>query len=239
MEYKGGSFELKEINKGERSAVIAFATYNNIDRTNDILKKGAFAKSWNESKNDIRLFLNHDPNLAIGKNMDLWEDDNHAYTKAWMGTHTLGEDTLKMLDEGIISDSSFGFKTVKANNIEVKGQKVRELKELKHYEVSALTHWGANPMSKVQTVTKGLNIDIEELKASIARMEKFCRNTTASDETILNILSELKSAQELLSQYDTAFTPDEEPDASEENDEDDLTNEILSGIQIIHSKISI
>ncbi len=236
LEYKSTKFEVKDVNKGERSAVIAFATYNNIDRTKDILRKGSFNRSWTNNKSDIRLFLNHDPNLAPGKPTEFWEDDNHAYVKAWFGTHTLGEDTLKMMDEGIITDSSFGFKTIKANNIEIKGEKVRELKELEHFETSILTHWGANPLSKVQMVTKALPMGaVDELKASIDRMEKFCHNTTASDEAIQKILLELQEAKSL---FDTADTSDGNSAASDEN-ESNMDSQRLLGITLLKFKIAI
>lgn len=243
LEYKSTIFEVKDINKGERSAVIAFATYNNVDRTKDVLRKGSFNRSWT-NKADIRLFLNHDPNLVPGKPMDFWEDDSHAYTKAFFGTHTLGEDTLKMLDEGVITDSSFGFKTVKANKIEVKGEAVRELKEIQHFETSVLTHWGANPLSKVQLVTKGLSWStVEDLKQSIEKMEKFCHNSNASDETIIKMMDELKAMQNIISTFnDTADTLDEDPAASEnvnDNEEGEDQDELLSELLLLNAKISM
>src|SRR5687767_3518360 len=98
MEYKSIKFEKKDIDKGQRTAVIAFATYNNIDRDGDVLRRGAFNKSWQEAKEDIRFFLNHDKTQVPGRPIEFWEDDNHAYAKAYLGTHTLGEDVLKMMD---------------------------------------------------------------------------------------------------------------------------------------------
>jgi HK97 family phage prohead protease len=208
IETKSIILELKDFDKGKREAVIAHAAYNNIDRTKDISRKGMFNKSWVDNRDDIAFYKNHNSDLVPGKVTDFFEDDNLAYTKVFLGTHTLGEDTLKMLDEGIITKASFGYIPVKKNFIEVKGEKVRELKEVRWIETSVLTVLQANPLAKVQSVTKAddFDNDLIELKESISLMEKFCRNTGATDEAIKSILLEIEQAKHILSKYDTADT---------------------------------
>ena len=275
MERKSIPFELKDIDTSKRTAVIAHSIYNNIDLTGDISRKGMFNKSWLENKSDINFYLNHNDEQAPGKVTDVYEDDNAAYTKAWLGTHTLGNDTLLMMDEGIIKKASFGFVTQKKNYIEVKGKKVRELKEVKHLETSVLTKLPANPLTGVVSVTKAFedmpelktlnskeqsalkkvaandhktlmtlmdlsaqseeNDDLytwvnyhisrrsdmlgdvkgqlkwnapemKELKEYLCVMEKFARNTKASDECIKSIQLEIENAKGLISAYNTALT---------------------------------
>ena len=213
LEVKSIGLELKDLNKGKREAVIAFAAYNNIDRTKDISRKGMFNKSWNENRDDIGFYKNHNPDLVPGKIVDFWEDDEFAYVKAYLGTHTEGEDTLRMMDEGIITKASFGYIPQKKNFIDVKGQHIRELKEVYWGETSVLTKLQANPLAKVRSVTKADDFynDVIELKESIALMEKFCRDTTASDECIKSALKEIEQAKHILSKYDTANTEAGEP----------------------------
>lgn len=207
IEYKSIDLELKDFNKGKREAVIAHATYNNIDLTKDIARKGMFNKSWRERKGDIELYVNHDPDRVPGKPLDFWEDDSHAYTKAYFGTHTLGNDTLIMLDEGIIRKASFGYIPEKKDYLTIKGEKIRELKEVMHVETSVLTVRQANPLSKIVSVSKSLDSnDINELKQSIEAMEKFCRNSNASDDCIKSILNEIDEARKILLKYDTVDT---------------------------------
>jgi HK97 family phage prohead protease len=216
MEYKAIGLELKDIDKGKRTAVIAHAAYNNIDRVKDISRKGMFNKSWRENKDDIAFYLNHKSDLTPGKTLEFWEDDSKAFTKAYLGTHTLGEDVLKMLDEGIITKASFGY-IVEKNYIEVKGEKIRELKEVRHMETSVLTVLQANPLAGIVSVTKSLDLSnaLAELKASVNKMEVFCRNTTATDESIKSLLGEIEEAKTIISKYDTADTQlITEPDAS-------------------------
>lgn len=282
MERKAINFELKELDKGKRIAIIAHAAYDNIDFTKDISRKGMFSKSWAENKENIAFYLNHNDEQAPGKVVDVYEDSQFAYTKAWLGTHTLGNDVLTMMDEGVIKKASFGYITQKSSPITVKGTKVRELKEVSHIETSVLTKMPANIKAGIVSVTKAFdgvpeiktlsqseqnilkkisaqdqatlqdliniasNLDPKsdlytwvgyaisrradmmgdvrgqlkwnsgELKAMndyVNKMEKFCRNTTASDDCIKSILQEVHEAKEFISTYNTAFTL-KEPGAS-------------------------
>jgi HK97 family phage prohead protease len=190
MERKSVPFELKDIDKAKRVAVVAHATYNSIDRTNDISKKGMFAKSWNESKSDISFYLNHDDTQAPGKVTDVYEDNNHAYTKAWLGTHTLGNDTLIMMDEGVIKNASFGYNVLQKSYSVINGKKIRELKEVQHLETSVLTRLQAHPDSKVVAVTKQLEQQLE-LKQLSANEVALIQKIAMSDMGVLESLMAL------------------------------------------------
>lgn len=283
MEKKAVPFELKDMDKSKRTALVAHAIYNNIDRTDDISRKGMFTKSWSESKEDINFYLNHNDEQAPGKVLNVKEDDNAAYTEVWCGTHTLGNDVLTMMDEGIIKKASFGYITMQKNFIDVKGKKVRELKEVQHLETSVLTKLPANPLAGVRQVIKSFgelaeikeltpqgknalktiimndqatleqlvslsgsmedtnefqswinytisrradligdvrgqlkynSSEMKELKEYVKTMEKFCKNTKASDDCIKSVLIEIDNAKILISEYDTAVTQHIEPDAS-------------------------
>jgi HK97 family phage prohead protease len=228
VERKDIVFELKDIDKRKRTAIIAHAAYNNIDRVQDISRKGMFTKSWNENKNNIAFYLNHNDEQAPGRVEDVFEDDEFAYTKAWLGTHTLGNDTLIMMDEGIIKKASFGYITEKSNQITVKDKKVRELKEVWHIETSVLTKMPANDMAGVVSVVKSMEQkDAEQLGFHITVMEKFCRDTQASDECIKAIFSEIQKAKNILLKYNTANTSDEKPVASGNNEETSLIGKLV------------
>jgi HK97 family phage prohead protease len=221
------ALELTEMNRESRTAVIAHSVYDNIDRFKDIARRGMFTKSWKENK-AVDFLIDHQDGLKPGRVIGLFDDEKKAYTKVKFSDSTIGTDTMIQMDEGIITGASFGFYTVKANRIEVKGSKVRELKEVIHLETTvtrAITP--VNPLAGVVKVNKADMEALHEFKAHIDRLEHFCRNTTASDETIINILAEVKAAREIISQYDTAFTPPiTEPDASR-TDNDSFKRKLL------------
>lgn len=153
MKISKDGLTLKDIDMSKRMAVIAQATYGSLDRDGDKANRGMFTKSWNEGKDDIRLFKNHDKNTGPGKIVDFFEDDRHGYVKAYLGTHTEGEDVLKQLDEGIIVAASFGFIPVKDRQTRIQG-KGYDIKEVKWMETSVLTHWGSHQDSGIVSVVK-------------------------------------------------------------------------------------
>jgi HK97 family phage prohead protease len=207
LEYKAAEkFELSELNTEHRTAIIAHAVYDNIDRAGDVAKRGMFTKSWKENK-AIDFLIDHDKNKRPGQVIGLFDDEKKAYTKVKFSQSTLGTDTMLMMDEGLIKGASFGFYTIKATTNTIKGRKVRELREVIQDETTVT--YAKNPVNPIAGVVKVTKADMEvlhEYKSHIDRLEHFCRNTTASDDTIINILAEVKAAREVISQYDTADT---------------------------------
>lgn len=204
MKLKELALLTSDVDLKRRQAVIAHATYKSLDQDGDRMNRGMFDKSWRENRKQIRFFVNHDRNQAPGKVMNVWDDEDHAYTQVEFGTHTLGEDSLKMVDEGIMVGASFGFMPVKQKEIKGKGY---DYFEAKHMETSILTHWGAHQDSGVVVVKK--SFDPSATLAYIATAEKFCRNTTASDDAIKHIMKQLAQAKQLLiKETDTAISTD-------------------------------
>lgn len=215
-------FELKDMDKQKRTAIIAHAAYNNIDKVDDISRKGMFKRSWEQSKAEgIFFYFNHNDEQAPGKVVDVFEDTENAYTKTWLGTHTLGNDTLIMMDEGVIKKASFGYIANKTKMLNIQGKSVRELVDVTHIETSVLTKMAANDMAGVRQVYKSLSqTDADELNNHIIIMEKFCRNTTASDQAIQNILNEILEAKKILLRYNTAEIRDAASSASVNNNDE-------------------
>ena len=206
MERKSVTLELKDFSPGSRTAVVAHAVYDVIDRTGDISRKGMFTKSWQENPK-IDFLFNHKEDQIPGNAVKMWEDDARAYTEVKFGNWTLGNDVMEMAEAGVIRGVSFGYRAEKKNWIEVKGKRVRELKEVFHGETSLLTVLPANPLTGVVSLTKDAAGILLELKASIETMEKFCRNAKASDETIKQVMNDLAEAKAIINKFDTAGTP--------------------------------
>lgn len=233
MEHKSVQLELKDFSPGSRSAVIAHAVYNNIDRAGDISRKGMFTKSWKENPK-VDFLFNHDREQVPGWTERKWEDDERAYTELKFGNWTLGNDVMEMADAGVLKGASFGYAVEKKNFITVKGRKVRELKEVYHGETSLLTVIPANPLAGIVTLTKDTSGIILELKAHIELMEKFCRDTKASDETIKQILNQIAEIKAITDNYDTADThvADEQPASVEEKQ--DTSTDVLTILSLLN-----
>lgn len=170
METKSLNLEVDDLSHEKGTAVIRHAVFDNIDLVNDVARKGMFTKSWSEKKMadgdmDISFYVNHDDTQAPGRVTGAFEKDNKAFTAVKMGTHTLGSDVLKMLDEKTIRKASFGFHTIKSQPLPAK-KSVRQLLEVEHLETSVLTRLSANPKAGIESVKKhftGLVLDLKQL----------------------------------------------------------------------------
>lgn len=219
IEYKSIDLEMSDMDRERRTAIISHAAYDVIDRAGDVSRRGMFNKSWSETKTEnIRFDIDHDKKLQPGKVVRVFENEKKAFTQVKFGSHTLGTDTMLMMDEGIIRGASFEFVSIPDKNkiIEFKGRRVRELKEVKHFATTvALSLPPINPLAVVESVTKAGETGLPEVKAWIEKMERFCRNTSASDDCIKNILQEIEEFKSIISPHDTAYTQvATEPDAS-------------------------
>lgn len=228
MEYKSVEFEVKDLSPEKRTAVVAHAVYGNIDITGDISTKGMFTSSW-ERKSAIGFYFNHDESQIPGTTLRTFEDDQKAYTEVKFGNWKLGDDMIAMIEAKVIRGASFGYVTEKKESKEVKGKKVRVLRQVSHLETSLLTKTPANPLAGVVSLTKAEDMQnfIIEMKSHIDAMDKFCRNTNASDETIKAIYAEVKQANEILSKYDTASTPLIPDGGASRNDSDKFRKKLL------------
>ena len=180
--YKSLGLEVKDVDAKKGIVEGYFSAFGSVDSDGDVIMPGAFKRSiqdWGpDGKGRIKHLLNHDPSKPLGKIMELKEDSYGLYYKSQIGNHQLGTDFVKMVESGLISEHSIGFQTLR----EQKGSDYNEIFDVKLYEGSSLTAWGANENTPLIGM-KGLN-DVEEIKDQIKAFEKFIRNSDVTDETI-------------------------------------------------------
>ena len=219
-DYKSLEIEFKDINTGSREVVFQFAAYGNVDSYGDISMKGMFNRSITNNFGRIKHLLDHDATKALGKPLEIWDDNDGAYMRSKVGTHTLGNDFMEMASSGIITEASYGYTVVR----EEKGQEGNRLHEAKLYEASNLQFLGANEKTRLISVTKGV-APLDYLVKRAAALDKFCKNATASDETIELLLIEIKQLQSLIAEMMTtdaaveATPPVDEAKVKAEQDE--------------------
>jgi HK97 family phage prohead protease len=187
-----------------------FSKFNNVDSDGDIMKPGAFTKTISEqgpqsAQPRIKHLLNHDPSQPLGKLLTLKEDSYGLYYESQVGTHEGGEDFIKMVESGLITEHSIGFKIIKRNQVQSYENYLRnpqlgqfEITEVKLYEGSSLTAWGANSLTPITSLKGDKNLDVDMIVAKTAAIDKFCRNTTATDETIQMLLLHSKQLAQLI-----------------------------------------
>ncbi len=200
--------EIMDMNPKQGIVTGYFSKFNNVDADGDIIRPGAFTKTIKEqgpqsSLPRIKHLLNHDPSLPLGVLKSLTEDNYGLAYESQIGSHEGGEDFIKMVESGLITEHSIGFKIIKRNQIQSYENYLKnpsagqyEITEIKLYEGSSLTAWGANPLTPI-TSLKSMN-DINLLVAKHEAIDKFCRNTTATDDTIQMLLLHSKQLAQLI-----------------------------------------
>jgi HK97 family phage prohead protease len=201
----GASFKDADVSKGIVTGY--FASFGNKDSDGDIIVKGAFVKTIREngpesSKPRIKHLLNHDVTKPLGKLLLLQEDAKGLYYESQVGTHALGRDFLKMVESGLITEHSIGFKTIK----EDRKSDANYMSELLLFEGSGLSGWGANS----ETPITGMK-SMEKAQAASCRIElitKALRDGTYTDETFDLLEIELKQLQQLYIDLQATTEPD-------------------------------
>ena len=213
--FKDFQLELKDID-GKKGIVSGYFTdFESLDSDGDIIKKGAFARTINDNgpasvRPRIKHLFNHNVDQPLGVLLTLKEDQKGLMYESKIGTHALGQDFIKMAESGLITEHSIGYRTIRKNTLTEdykEGQPMRELLELRLYEGSSLSAWGANPNTPL--------LGVKSLEKAIERsqlIEKFCRDTDATDETIQALLEYNKDLLQIIAtkQPAPAIVPEQE-----------------------------
>jgi HK97 family phage prohead protease len=182
MEYKGLPFELKDFDAGSRRIKVYLSAFGNIDAHSDVIVNGAFTKTIKERFARIKFLWQHDTWAPIGKWEELTEDAFGLAGVATLSNATKGQDAFEYYKEGIITEHSIGFDTIKSADGMQDGREVRFLNEIKLWEGSAVT-WGANEKTPVIEMAKSLQITpLQYLKDREGKLIKFLRTSGASDD---------------------------------------------------------
>lgn len=221
---KNLEMSLKDIDTSKREVVVQFSRYGVLDSDGDIAKKGMFNKSVSDNFRRIRHLMNHDITQVVGVPQQIWDDGEGAYMRSKIGTHSLGEEYIKMAESGIIDEHSYGFAKVRQE----KTAAGNVLHEVKLWEVSSVT-WGANEHTRLVSLEKGFGVD--KISERVKRLEKFVKNTDATDDTIELLLLEIKQLSALIEQFKST-----EPDDATQPD-DSLEDSVLTELKLLSIKI--
>lgn len=202
--FNGGS--IKDVD-GKKGIITGyFAHFNNEDSDGDTIIPGAFAKTIKEwgpkaTQPRIKFLRNHLIFEPVGKLTSLTEDGKGLAYEAVAGTNDVAVDTVKMIESGLITEHSFGYDIVRKQVVDESADwrnRKQILQELRMYEGSALTFFGANPLTGGASMKgMGLTQVLSMLEGRRKSVESFCDTTDASDKLIEALLNENKQ----LSQY--------------------------------------
>jgi uncharacterized protein len=229
MIYNYKSFDLQVKDVDSKSGIVTgyFSAFGMVDSDGDIIMPGAFKRSiqdWGpEGKGRIKHLLNHNPSQPLGKPLVVKEDVYGLYYESKIGSHQLGKDFIKMVESGLISEHSIGFKTLR----EQKGSDANEIYDVMLFEGSSLTAWGANENTPLIGM-KGMK-NIEKIQDQIKSFEKFIRDSDVTDETIDLCLIKVKQLAQTIEQMQTSSTlAAEEAPLQQKDDSKEFEQSLIS-----------
>jgi HK97 family phage prohead protease len=178
-----------------------FSNFNSTDSDGDIIKPGAFARTIRErgpksQQPRIKHLMNHDPAQPLGKLVELNEDSKGLAYESEIGKHTLGKDFLLMVDGGLITEHSIGYRVLRSKQLRPwedwwKNPAAggwREIIEMELREGSSLTAWGANPLTPITSSKGDGQAEVDRILKQQKRIEEFCRKSEATDDTLQMLL---------------------------------------------------
>lgn len=152
MNYKSFATEFK-VNSEKREVEAYASVFDNIDAGRDRVRAGAFKKTLMEDaqrKNGrIKALMHHTPTRPVGRPKSIIEDSTGLLTVTPISKTSDGNDLIELLNDGVISELSIGYNTIKDAYDSV--ENVRDLVEIKLWEYSFVT-WGMNELAQVQGV---------------------------------------------------------------------------------------
>lgn len=235
---KSTNLAIKDVDTDSRMVSGYFASFDNIDSDGDMIMKGAFTKSIQEhgvhsdSNRKISHLAFHDVTRPVGILKVLKEDEKGLYFESELGTHTEGEDALRMYKDGIIREHSIGFNYIgdKVKFIDVESDKTDnalvqqlggywQVHEVKLWEGSFVT-FGANSETPNLTGIKSqedVNNQLAKLKARMEVFVKALKDGNYSEK--YNSLFEVELMQ-ISKQYESlvTFEPFQKETQSDESD---------------------
>ena len=152
MEHKTLSFKLTNLDFQGRTLEGYAAAFGNLDQVSDIIHPGAFTKTLAERGQKIKLLWQHKLDEPIGRVAEAHEDQAGLFIKAIISDTSRGRDALALLKDGAIYEMSIGYDAVKGGtdySKDASGATVRNLREIKLFEVSLVTF----PANEMATVT--------------------------------------------------------------------------------------
>ena len=225
MIFKQTSIGLEDIDESNGIVKGYGSVFNNIDSDNDIILAGAYTKTLQENGSRVRYCNQHRIDQPLGKFTELREDGNGLYFCAEIPMTRMGQDILLLMKSGVINENSVGIMPIVKS---FRQDGVRELKEVKLYEISCVT-LAANPLAMI-TDAKGL-IDQDLLGKRFDILAKMIKKENVSDELGYAIEGELMKLKSLFIDITTVPAPDATLPVDKNEDISEIFNYLKNNIK--------
>jgi HK97 family phage prohead protease len=184
--YKSAPIGDEIIDLDEKNNIVkGYGSYfDNKDSDMDIIRRGAYQKTIQETGQRVKYLYQHDMMQPIGKMNELYEDEKGLVFTAEIPKTQLGNDVIELMKAGVITENSVGIMPI----VKEMMNDYREIREVKLYEISAVT-MAANDQAKILDV-KGM-VDIDKVYKRYDNICKLLRKGNISDDMGYALESEI------------------------------------------------
>lgn len=175
-EYKSIKAEVKDVDSTKGVITGYFSVFDNVDSDNDVIVKGAFARTINNNGQRIKHLWQHNMAFPLSKPSVLKEDNYGLYFESTISKTSYGKDVIQLYKDGVVDEHSIGFRTIDSSPKST----YNEIREVKLWEGSTVT-FGANEMARF-TGMKGMTAN--EVMQKMDDVYKSLKNGTYENEEI-------------------------------------------------------
>ena len=200
LEYKDFGGEILDVDLATRRVVANWSGLGNKDFDSDIIHKSAYDKTIKErgpqGKDLIYWITDHQPSVKniAGKVTELSIVGNHLQAVKQAADTNLGNDLLKLYQDGIIKQHSVGFVPLDVEN----NKDYRLIKQIQLFEGSSVL-WGANEDTYTVSVSKSLLDNPQSVMDELDNLYKAFKSGTYTDETFGLLELRIKTIQKAIS----------------------------------------
>jgi hypothetical protein len=156
MKFK--SYKSEVVDVAEKGIVtIAISKFNAEDMGGDIVRKGAFMKTFKEDNGRIKHVIDHQlkASAIIGLPVKMYESDTHAVVESALNlekeiSRDVFSDYKFFKEHGKSLEHSFGYLTTKQGSLKLKGEEILELK-MYEYTTTAIGMMADTPLLSLKT----------------------------------------------------------------------------------------
>ena len=201
-------FEVRQGPAGDGMSFSGYAAVFNSDSEPlpfiERIVPGAFKRSL-KSKNNIRMYLNHDSSMLLAttraKTLRLAEDERGLKVEADLPDTTIGRDLSTLIKRGDVDSMSFGFSVPARGDSWSDDGMVRELKEVRLYEVSVVTGFPAYQATtasvrSLDKLAERTSSDADKLATAITTLEAGSELDDEQASLLLDVIGKLRSKPE-------------------------------------------
>jgi HK97 family phage prohead protease len=198
MLFKDTGNSVKDVDVKQGIVCGYFSRFGNKDSDGDIIMPGAFSKTLKENgpgspKPRILHLLQHETTMPLGRPHLLQELSDGLYFESKISGTSYGRDTLKLYEDGVLTEHSIGYKVIKNEPKE----EANYLHELKLWEGSTVS-WGAN----MEAVFTGMKAEdkpalYDKLIKKLEAMS-YAVKGNYTDDTIIQLELQIKQIQQLI-----------------------------------------